>query len=295
MDTKIKACTDCGNAFHAAAGVLSKRCKPCQRLYVNAQTSIRDKARRQRRKAAGRASAILGVQYEPLRDNGHRCKSCGRVLFLDCGRAEYHCRQCKQGMAVADAVTQIVSLLVDAVAKNSSPCRWCGGWVPPWKSVWCSDECHKEHNRQRARDRYESLTGVRLRPASGQRPCRLCSRTITPDHALGNGRKVCDYCNLHRKQGFKARAMMYGVSHTHVSRAAVFRRDGWRCQLCGHKVLKKAKRNRYTKRLHPRTASLDHIIPMSKGGPHCEANVQCACLACNVRKNARLHGQRRLF
>jgi DNA-directed RNA polymerase subunit RPC12/RpoP len=292
--TKVSACVDCGNAFHAAS-VLSKRCPPCQRLYVNAQTSIRDKNRRERRKGARMARAALGVSYEPLRDNGHRCRSCRRVLFLDCGRAQHHCHQCRDGLAVVDVLMQVVSLIVDVVTEHGPACHKCGGWVLPWNTVTCSDECYKERQRQRARDRYEAATGVRLKPASGPRPCRLCDRTITPDHAMGRGRDVCDYCNMHRKRGFKGRAMAYGVPYTHVHRKAVYARDGWRCQLCGHKVLKKAKRNKHTRRLHPRTASLDHIIPMSKGGPHCEANVQCACLRCNVRKQARLIGQTRLF
>lgn len=294
-DAKTKTCTDCGNAFRAAS-ILSKRCEPCQRLFVNAETSLRDKARRRRQKAAKEIAAVFGLpSVEVVRDNGHRCRSCGRVLFLEQGRAQYHCHQCRNGLAVAEAVVRVISLFVDAVSSNSAPCVVCGQWVPPWRTFACSVRCREEHARQRARDRYEAATGVRLRPANGARPCRLCDRTIAPDHALGRGRCVCDYCNLHLRRGFKARAMAYGVPYSHVSRSAVFRRDGWRCQLCGHKVLKKAKRNRHTRRLHPRTASLDHIIPMSKGGPHCEANVQCACLRCNVRKHARLIGQTRLF
>lgn len=292
--TKVAACIDCGNAFHAAC-VRSKRCPPCQRVHVNAQTSIRDKNRRARWRAAREAEACLGVAYQPLRDNGHRCRSCSRVLFVDNGRAAHQCHQCRNGLAAADVVVQLVSLLVDAVASDSVPCVVCGEWVPPWRTVACSERCGQERVRQRTRDRYETATGVRLKPAAGPRLCRLCNRSITPDHARGRGRDVCDYCNMQRGQGDKGRAMMYGVPYTHVSRRDVYARDGWRCQLCGRKVLKRAKRHRHTRRLHPRTASLDHIIPLSKGGPHCEANVQCACLRCNVRKRARLVGQTRLF
>lgn len=291
--TKVSACVDCGNAFHAAS-VLSKRCPPCQRLYVNAQTSIRDKNRRERRRAARMARAALGVSYEPLRDNGHRCRSCRRVLFLDCGRAQYHCHQCRDGLAVVDVLMQVVSLIVDVVTEHGPACRECGGWVPPWKTVTCSEECDKERGRQRVRDRYERLHGVKSRPLSSARQCRFCDSRIAATNTRGRGRSVCDTCGLHHGS-FKSRARLYGVAYENVSRLAVFERDGWRCQLCGHKVLKKAKRNRHTRRLHPRTASLDHIIPMSKGGPHCEANVQCACLMCNVRKHARNIGQTRFF
>ena len=292
--TLTKACPDCGVTFHAQHP-LAKRCRPCQRAFANAETSRRDKARRARAKAVYAAVAVGMPAYESLRDNGHRCRSCRRVLFLDNGRAAHHCHQCRKGFAAADAVVRFVSLLVDAVASDQLPCRGCGAWVPPWRNAVYCGACNQERQRQRTRDRYEAATGVRLRPAAGPRPCRLCDRTITPDHARGRGRAVCDYCNMHQRQGFKGRAMMYGVPYTHVSRAGVYARDGWRCQLCGHKVLKRAKRHRHTKRLHPRTASLDHIIPLSKGGPHCEANVQCACLRCNVRKHARMIGQTRLF
>lgn len=295
VDAKTKTCADCGNAFRAA-NTTSKRCQPCQRLFVNAETSLRDKARRLRQKAARQIALAFSLpSVDVVRDNGHRCRSCRRVLFLEQGRAQYHCNQCREGLAVAEAVVRVISLFVDAVSSNSSPCVVCGEWVPPWRHAMCSDSCGQERVRQTTRRRYEAATGVRLRPASGSRPCRLCDRTITPDHARGRGRDVCDYCNMQRGQGDKGRAMMYGVPYVHVHRKAVYARDGWRCQLCGRKVLKKAKRNRHTRRLHPRTASLDHIIPISKGGPHCEANVQCACLRCNVSKNASLIGQTRLF
>jgi 5-methylcytosine-specific restriction endonuclease McrA len=36
---------------------------------------------------------------------------------------------------------------------------------------------------------------------------------------------------------------------------------------------------------HPASASLDHRIPLSKGGSHTAENTQLAHLACNVRKS----------
>lgn len=293
-DAKTKTCTDCGNAFRAAS-ILSKRCQPCQRLFVNAETSLRDKARRLRQKAAKQIALTFGLPaVDVVRDNGHRCRSCRRVLFVDRGKAQYHCNQCRDGLAIVDVVTQLVSLLVDAVTKNGPACRVCGGWVPPWNSVTCSDECGKERGRQRARDTYERLHGVKARPLSSARQCRFCDARIAATNTRGRGRSVCDACGLHHGS-FKSRARLYGVAYENVSRLAVFERDGWRCQLCRGKVLRRARRSKQTGRLHPRTASLDHIIPMSKGGPHCEANVQCACLACNVRKHAKNIGQCRFF
>lgn len=38
-------------------------------------------------------------------------------------------------------------------------------------------------------------------------------------------------------------------------------------------------------RVHRRNATLDHIIPVSKGGEHTEANLVLCCATCNSRKS----------
>ena len=59
----------------------------------------------------------------------------------------------------------------------------------------------------------------------------------------------------------------------------VFERDDWLCGLCGEPVDKDLAWP------DPMSASLDHIIPLSRGGAHTLDNVQLAHLACNIRKN----------
>jgi len=79
----------------------------------------------------------------------------------------------------------------------------------------------------------------------------------------------------------KRRAVVKGASTTPVSRAEIFKRDGWVCGLCGYPVDKNLC---YP---HPQSKSLDHIIPLSKGGDHGVHNVQLAHLVCNLRKSDR--------
>ena len=287
-------CLDCHKPFDSYVR-LRKRCDECQRARVNAATKLRDKQRRERQKAERLLGQVFGLPHLKLiRDNGHRCQCCGVVLFCDGGMPPRACHQCKQHVQAIDIICDVLSLVVSVALPGGPACQVCGGGLPEGCEKTCSCQCRTEWNRRKARLRYEQATGVKLRSAAELRPCRFCDRVIHPDHGLGRGRDVCDYCNLHRGS-FKARAMLYGVAYEHVSRAAVFRRDGWRCQLCGRSVIRKSKRNKDTRRLHPRTASLDHIVPMRRGGPHVESNCQCACLQCNVRKHARMIGQRRLF
>ena len=60
----------------------------------------------------------------------------------------------------------------------------------------------------------------------------------------------------------------------------VFERDGWICQLCADPVDPYERRRRWR-------ASLDHIVPLSKGGSHTYDNVQLAHAGCNSRKGNR--------
>lgn len=74
-------------------------------------------------------------------------------------------------------------------------------------------------------------------------------------------------------------AATHGVNAELISPLEVFERDVWLCQLCGTEV---AAGLRWPEKLSP---SIDHIVPLSLGGPHVLGNVQLAHLVCNMRKN----------
>ncbi|WP_369529681.1 HNH endonuclease [Bradyrhizobium elkanii] len=54
------------------------------------------------------------------------------------------------------------------------------------------------------------------------------------------------------------------------------------CQICGDEI------DRDLVFPHPRSVSLDHIIPISRGGVHRRDNTQCAHLGCNSSKGNKL-------
>jgi 5-methylcytosine-specific restriction endonuclease McrA len=61
----------------------------------------------------------------------------------------------------------------------------------------------------------------------------------------------------------------------------IFERDNYICGLCNEVI------DREFPSRHPMSVTLDHILPISKGGHHTRANVQAAHFVCNMRKGNR--------
>tara|TARA_R100001594_G_scaffold146245_2_gene197427 strand:+ start:679 stop:1206 length:528 start_codon:yes stop_codon:yes gene_type:complete len=64
----------------------------------------------------------------------------------------------------------------------------------------------------------------------------------------------------------------------HFSKAMVKRRDNYTCQYCGKTPTKK-------------NTTIDHVIPVSKGGETSYENCVTACYKCNNKKNNKLLSQ----
>jgi 5-methylcytosine-specific restriction endonuclease McrA len=65
----------------------------------------------------------------------------------------------------------------------------------------------------------------------------------------------------------------------------VYERDGWACRLCSLPI------DPTVAWPDSMSASVDHVVPLSKGGEHSMANTQAAHLGCNSRKGDRLAGR----
>jgi 5-methylcytosine-specific restriction endonuclease McrA len=91
-----------------------------------------------------------------------------------------------------------------------------------------------------------------------------------------------------RSDSHRRRARRYGVEYQPIKPRDIFERDGWRCGLCGSKVA------RLRQSPDPLSATLDHIVPISLGGAHLPANVQCAHRRCNEAKGVGGSQQMRL-
>lgn len=70
-----------------------------------------------------------------------------------------------------------------------------------------------------------------------------------------------------------------------VNLSSIGDRDGWRCHLCGKKV------DRNLRHPNPLAPSLDHLVPLARGGTNDDANLAVTHLRCNLAKRDRPQGE----
>jgi len=98
------------------------------------------------------------------------------------------------------------------------------------------------------------------------------------------GRKNELYCGSRcaHRAGSKARSVrLRGARRERVSTAAVLRRDGYRCAICGGKLAMAETVP------HPKAPTLDHILPVANGGSHTMANLRAAHFSCHTKRGNR--------
>lgn len=121
--------------------------------------------------------------------------------------------------------------------------------------------------------------------ASAPQTCRSCGREREAWATL------CTECRRAARRIARSarRARVRQTQVEAIDPREIFARDGWRCGICRAKV------TRTLAYPHPRSASLDHVLPLAKGGTHTRENVQCAHLECNLAKRDSVEGQALLF
>lgn len=111
--------------------------------------------------------------------------------------------------------------------------------------------------------------------------CRRCGDPF----AARNGRTPA-YCSFRcaRLAAKDARRTKVG-DISRPRRYAIFERDDWQCKLCGRLTKKDQWQNWDGRTYMPDAPTIDHILPVSKGGTNDEANLQTAHWSCNSAKS----------
>lgn len=103
-----------------------------------------------------------------------------------------------------------------------------------------------------------------------------CSRECRARADVERNREAYNRRNAERRA--RERGASCGEAFT---RTEVFERDGYICQLCF------APTDWWRGGRHPLSPSLDHIVPLNRGGSHALDNVWTAHFACNAAKQDR--------
>lgn len=99
------------------------------------------------------------------------------------------------------------------------------------------------------------------------------------DRGCSQAGRFCDGCARSRtlarwsRKGAARRGA--AISGALPRLGVIAKRDGWRCHLCRRKV------NPKLRAPHRRSATLDHLVPVSHGGTHDAANLALAHWSCN--------------
>lgn len=182
---------------------------------------------------------------------------------------------------------------------------------------YCSLDCYNEFRRRRIasklgervmRDCLLSIEKASLRHDRYLREhpfkvCIYCEELFIPKKQVGNfycsvqcgrhyrmeryiekhGKRYKSPAQLVDNRGIEHRARRFGVIFEKVNPIVVFERDGWICQICKIPTPKELRGE------HCNNApELDHVVPLSRKGPHTYANTQCLCRQCNNLKGDKL-------
>lgn len=170
-------------------------------------------------------------------------------------------------------------------------CSSCGVAVGGRRKQERCAACAKQDELAKTRESWRLAAEATHRAAGRVTSCEECGCEFCPLYGSSNA-TLCQPCRLvrdrrlHRIHKLKRKAAERGVHAERVDPIKVFERDRWRCHLCGCKT-PRAKRGTYD----DDAPELDHVIPLSKGGPHTYANTACACRRCNREKADRPLGQ----
>ncbi len=236
--------------------------------------------------AAPRACASCGAELSRRKFKHSDARYCSDV----CSWREYYARHGKRLRAKQNQRRRLAKIPTN---QKPRPCRQCGALFTPKmdKGVFCSPKCcgraMSVRNRDRENTRRRRVSAERRQRRMRPRECLECGVVFTPRRIKG---RWCSRRCLLRTWGNIRRAQRRRVPYELVSPRTVFERDGWTCQLCGGPTPQHLLGTRSS--LRP---TVDHIVPLSKGGAHVYRNVQCAHLSCNLKKGARMIGQPRPF
>ena len=211
------------------------------------------------------------------------CKYCGNQFYTDhYDRYDYCSRECSVVDRYGTREERIEKqelIKQQKLEERAMPkiCLWCGGEFTTRyeQRKYCSDSCSYEHKKKKDRDEWADT----FKPKEFS--CMECGGKVITTY--GNPRSVycsdeCQYKNTRRLHKGKRKEQMKEAYRSPVSYKKIYKRDKGICGICGMYVPDDKDPSGIW------TATIDHIVPLSKGGTHEPANCQLAHRLCNSIK-----------
>lgn len=276
-----RTCKYCGANFtaHDKRKVFcSKRCKDISsRLARGIECNINTEPYH-------KTCIVCGKQFDTYRESTATCSH-------ECAVINYGPKTDKQENSVEQWVNEKHGVLFQYVSHEKKrirlKCNTCGNIIERamstarQKNIEC-EYCKEAKQLQEARQKMMCFFYA-LSDAKTPKTCAYCGKQF---YSSSPTKKYCsDICKKKSKgnrSSYRSRCRHYGVYYdTSVTRTKVLERDKYKCQICGKECDKNDTSWGFS---GPDFPTLDHIIPLAKGGTHTWNNVQCACGMCNSNK-----------
>ena len=234
------------------------------------------------------------------------CLRCNESIDHMAARAKYCSRSCKSQASSKRCHDRASGKDVPFIEYGTprKPCDECGQQVKVAGRMFCSRTCQTIARRKSAGITVSRSTEIAIfvpakkvrhwpsknREASSRYfihgTCKECGTVFTA--AAYTGGKTPTFCNPHcsrkhfrRTDKYRRRELIKSQPSEAIYRMSILERDSFTCKLCNEPLDMDA---------HPndnRAPSLDHILPLAKGGSHQTHNLQAAHRQCNAIKSDR--------
>lgn len=154
-------------------------------------------------------------------------------------------------------------------------CKYCSDeFEVGERRIFCSEECSNKQEELEKKKRWRF------------KKCKYCERwhyryksVYCSENCSTKAKRLYDEL---RKSERLERARKNGQFDADIDIYKLIERDGGHCYLCGDDVLFACHYN------DPKYPTIEHVIPIAKGGTHSWGNVKVACRECNTRKSTTL-------
>jgi hypothetical protein len=150
-------------------------------------------------------------------------------------------------------------------------CDWCNSTFTTTdkRKMFCARACKDRAKKEAVKQALEASKPVRS--------CRHCGVSM-PQAMRADAAYCSESCNTAAHSQTRKASRKIGARQLRIDRAYIIERDGGRCHLCG---------------AYPegRALTIDHVMPLARGGTHTSENLRVACLSCNCSKRDRVEGE----